>query len=1389
MPGLWDKMTAVLSAYVALFERDPELPVTADMDLYTQLLDFTKEAEAEKHPSAGEVMYLANGQYVTLRPLEAIRILLQLKQRRTRRDVGKVLVDRIEFALRPRSYPVRNMDSAKLPQALKAVADLAGFPTYSGFQVAAWNRVLTAVLEADTVLLTAPTGAGKTEAFMLPLVRSAADHDHHFIIVYPRRELIKDQVGRLLRVVSAANDCETPANHLIIGVQLGGIAHTLQDALWNEDDSMLRVRCRGCGQHLRKVRTGGWACGCRNKFMPPFYWSANDWWYNAATKSWSRRGTKPGQQKPDYLFLLETLDVEWPDVLTCPRCESNTSLRSTVSAFLTADSGKGAPVRFCCPDCGFEAPLSLSKEHHIKVRPHFLVTNVESLDKLLLDPRYKEAGYFKAIDGVAMDEVHVYHTLYGAHVHHLLRRLEKHKGHPCALIGLSATIPQPAEFGERLFGRPIRHLVEAGGPEFPQESLSAEYFLFLRVPDEENVAALSTMLQTVMALGHAVLPANSTPTSGSQVMVFSDSLDVIIRAQHQLEDAEGSGRLYKLRMEDGADGPYPCVGLDHARCPKLPDGSYCPTYLKGECWRLFWEGDIREQPLEVTSVHAALRNGMQAAREADVIISSPSLEVGVDLPTVGSTVHYKTPRAVFSFIQRKGRAGRKPGQFPFTVAVLAGNDPMDAFYFQQFTRLVKGEYQLPLNPENPVIETIHSEYLDGTFSGPVMDTYLDLVGSAEFRRYPQSALRPTGWSVVREQASCPRWLDEVELPLPPAVAKGQAMELAEKQLAELIRRKTKQIADLKAQFGKPVEDRAALTDEIDRGLAELVAHIPEQVRDLDEFKGVLEEAHKALMDLKEVIAQTGSLGEKQDEVIGNLADLYDIISPIGPKLFRQKANTALARQAAGLLIGSVDELRNQIGGDGLLEAADQISDLRYQVAALEKLHGVVKSKLKLPAEIVKRYQQAQFYLCWSCKRWSTCDLPQRMHYFIPETYFDNPANLIVDLAGGDKYEEASFMLYSTYVPWKIFYRFGGDPITVRTVSVPAGFATDGTPLADVTLEGMDGIWDYFDGQPFFMPRKIQAVKVAPVEIPQMGNRYRICPGCYSLALEAEPRCRSCGSSTVLASVYGAPVVQRRFLVKECKDTLKRLSLCQIDGLTQVTATDVSYRTQQMAEPKSFRARYTVPLGYRYETRGLVLDLADALKEASEALLHPETARDTAIRNAALEANSRWALATTPDATTLEVTLLHTAAHMLVKAVSGMCGVNEESVEYAWNPQGQVAVWEKYTGGAGIADLFISYVRNQPADVYHQLAATVECKHCKCSGADGCPDSVWISYCQAGRREQGLAVSASLGALLLACLTRRVPVHGGMKPEELVRQGGPLLVDVVDDGKTAVCLEL
>lgn len=353
--------------------------------------------------------------------------------------------------------------------------------------------------------------------------------------------------------------------------------------------------------------------------------------------------------------------------------------------------------------------VSISKNDHATTRPHILVTTAESLDRLYLNPKSDFENYLRQLTGIIFDEVHLYYSIYGVHIHNLVRRLEEwQNGERLVKIASSATISDPQHFAAKFFyGEPSHSIFVHDASEknsegqliYEQESAGLEVLYFLQSPEGRvNAGAAPTLIQSVMAMGHGVLGNNN------RAIVFSDSLDMAGRLTAQIRDAEENKRLWEFRTISDT------IRFQNLACSGTP--SECPIYLAGECWRgilgnqnCFHVIDaLREVPLKIVSVSSKQQNDY---RDGDVIVATPTLEVGVDDERIKSTIHYLPPRTVFSFIQKRGRAGRASGEIAYTLMVL-DTTPSSQFYFFRRNRLINGNYELPLNPQNEVVRGMHN---------------------------------------------------------------------------------------------------------------------------------------------------------------------------------------------------------------------------------------------------------------------------------------------------------------------------------------------------------------------------------------------------------------------------------------------------------------------------------------------------------------------------------------------------------------------------------------------------------------------------------------------------------------------------------------------------------
>jgi hypothetical protein len=185
---------------------------------------------------------------------------------------------------------------------------------------------------------------------------------------------------------------------------------------------------------------------------------------------------------------------------------------------------------------------------------------------------------------------------------------------------------------------------------------------------------------------------------GRKVFGFTDNLDGLNRWYSDMSDAEGNLRLARLRL-------HPQRRQPPARTP-LPIINAMEE--DGQIWELPRRlGFNLNQPLNVSRC-SSQDPGANAG--SDLIVASASLEVGFDDPEVGAMLHHKKPVSISSFIQRKGRAGRRVGTRPWTVVVLSDYGA-DRWAFQNAERLFQPEIETIFLPiSNPYVLRIQATY-------------------------------------------------------------------------------------------------------------------------------------------------------------------------------------------------------------------------------------------------------------------------------------------------------------------------------------------------------------------------------------------------------------------------------------------------------------------------------------------------------------------------------------------------------------------------------------------------------------------------------------------------------------------------------------------------------
>ena len=191
--------------------------------------------------------------------------------------------------------------------------------------------------------------------------------------------------------------------------------------------------------------------------------------------------TASGKTLTSLLPILETL-LKKPDskaLFLYPLKALAQDQLSTFEEWLGAlnpvvnDGAEGKPKKGKAPKPAYSAAIydgDTSGYRRTKMRedpPSFVLSNPDMLHLSLLPFHGSWGKFLSRLEYVVIDEAHSYRGVFGAHVAFAIRRLRRlcrFYGSDPKFIFLSATIANPAEFGERLLGEPLQVIADNGAP-------------------------------------------------------------------------------------------------------------------------------------------------------------------------------------------------------------------------------------------------------------------------------------------------------------------------------------------------------------------------------------------------------------------------------------------------------------------------------------------------------------------------------------------------------------------------------------------------------------------------------------------------------------------------------------------------------------------------------------------------------------------------------------------------------------------------------------------------------------------------------------------------------------------------------------------------------------
>lgn len=371
--------------------------------------------------------------------------------------------------------------------------------------------------------------------------------------------------------------------------------------------------------------------------------------------------------------------------------------------------------------------LALTRESLNAAPPDILFTTTEMLNQRMCDLRSRKLfGIGQQVGRrplfALLDEVHTYIGTSGAHAALVLRRWRHLLDAPVVWCGLSATLQEAPRFFADLVGLGIDQVEEVTPKVEEMREEGAEYQVVIKGDPLLEASLLSTTIQSTMLLARMMDPSRDLPSSGAfgrRIFVFTDNLDVINRLYNNLQDAEGYNIFGR---PDPKQQPLAALRAGGGEDDRRRDRD-------GQRWRACEKiGRVLSDRLVVGRT-SSQDPGVLAG--ADVIVATPSLEVGYNDDQVGAVIQHKAPRNMASFLQRKGRAGRQRKMRPYTVTVLSDYG-RDKIAFQTYEHLfdpvlpaqhlpVKNEYVLRMQAVLAMLEWLSLQVKDTPSSAWMWD--------------------------------------------------------------------------------------------------------------------------------------------------------------------------------------------------------------------------------------------------------------------------------------------------------------------------------------------------------------------------------------------------------------------------------------------------------------------------------------------------------------------------------------------------------------------------------------------------------------------------------------------------------------------------------------------
>lgn len=524
------------------------------------------------------------------------------------------------------------------------------------------------------LLLSMPTGGGKTEAFVFPLVShllarkaeslktgSQAPHSVKALILYPTKALANDQAKRLAEII-----------------------HKVNAAIGNDEN------LAGASDEL-EITVGIFTGDTKNN-----------------------RGDLRDPMG-NFLSLFQV----------CPNCDqSDFDLESQPV------NNKDVTVQRC-KACGHRMTYTrVTRSDILNAPPDILITNPDTINYHIQIPS-RQAIFLRDVEIVVFDEVHEYNGIFGCNVAHLLRRMEaRREGKPPFYVGLSATIGNARNLAALLFNVSpdevlyVRHTEDR--PYLDTDKVARWRHHLLLTPNMYDSVQwlraypLTATINLASALGHAIRDPHFR-----KILIFSNFKADHDKLSFQIPENErdfvGTYRddLRATLQAATNRGDLPLLTSSDRRVLRQVALWYewesTNVTMHEPELTVGWHRGALEMEERVRAVNRfASLNKIYTGGEGrgfeyptDVIVATKTLELGVDIGNVSIVMNSSSPFSNNDYVQRIGRGGRRKDSLAITI--INPNNAIDAYTREHFSEFVFPETfeEVPIIASNELIMRAH----------------------------------------------------------------------------------------------------------------------------------------------------------------------------------------------------------------------------------------------------------------------------------------------------------------------------------------------------------------------------------------------------------------------------------------------------------------------------------------------------------------------------------------------------------------------------------------------------------------------------------------------------------------------------------------------------------